>query len=140
MGDVCPQACPSNHTHTYATLLNQSTGSCKHHFKGRHYARKMSLAISQFHASVQATCLWKMAGHGRKVRAPNSESKPVIGMEESEFSAADRPPPLHWYSTVVSLEKSSVGITSSGLKSGLKITQHEEVRVLHVSPYLWKYS
>lgn len=70
------------------------------------------------------------------IRAPNSESKPVIGMGESEFSAADGPPspPL-----VLSLE-SSVGITSSGLKSGLKITQHEEVTVLHVSPYLWKYS
>lgn len=64
------------HTHTYATLLNQSTGSCKHHFKARHYARKMSLAISQFHAWVPRTCLWKTAGHGRKVRASHFESKP----------------------------------------------------------------
>lgn len=92
MGDVCPQACPSN-THTHYTLQSKDRHSSKHHFKGRHYARKMSLAISQFHASVPLTCLWKTAGHGRKVKTSNSENTPVTEMEESEFCAADGPLP-----------------------------------------------
>lgn len=80
------------HTQSSAALLNQSTGKCKHHFRGDAVMqRKMPLVILQFHAWVPLTCHWRMAGPRWKVRArePGEPNRDWDGRGRSEFPAAE---------------------------------------------------
>lgn len=83
MGNKRPQACPTHRTHALHNPQSRHSGSCKHHFQGRHYARQN--VISHFTISRTGAANMSLAEDGArgKGKVPKlQKSSPPFGWDE----------------------------------------------------------
>lgn len=75
MGNKRPQACPPHRTHALHNPQSKHSGSCKHHFQGRHYARQNVISHFTISRTGAANMSLEEDGARGKGKVPQTPKK-----------------------------------------------------------------